>query len=128
MTDQNETLTGLTKKLIRESEALARAEAALVKSEINEKIAEAEKGTAALMAGGATLTAGLLILLFAAVFALDQVMDLWQAALLVGGAVTVLGLIMVSTGKQKMTADNLTPKRTLEEISRGTRLAKEQAR
>ena len=118
----------LTKELIRECEALARAEAALVKSEINEKINEAEKGVAGLVAGGALLGAGVLVLLFAAVIALDQVLELWQAALLVGGVVTLLGLIMVTSGKHKLSAENLEPKRTLEEINRTTGMEKGHAR
>jgi xanthine/uracil permease len=81
-----------------------------------------------MISGGAVLAAGLLVLLFAGVFALDLVLELWQAALLVGGVVTLIGLSMVTAGKHKMSAENLKPKRTLEEINRTTSFAKGQER
>jgi hypothetical protein len=121
-------VVALTRELAKECEALARAEAALIKTEVSEKIADAEKGIAALVTGGATLGAGILVLLFAVVFALDRVLELWQAALLVGGGVTLIGAIMVTSGKHKLSAENLKPTRTLEQLSGNKGYAKEQAR
>lgn len=116
----------LAKELFRESHALARAEAALVKSEINEKIADAKAGLAELVTGGATLAAGILVLLAAAVIAVDRVLELWLAALLVGGVVTLFGGVMLAAAKQKLRVENLTPNRTLDEVSRTRSFLKEQ--
>jgi hypothetical protein len=121
-------MADLAKQLMRECEALARAEAALVKTEFGEKIADAQRSMAALVTGGATLAGGLLVLLFAAVVALDRVLELWQAAVIVGGSVTVIGAIMLASGKRGMSAQQLKPERTIEEIEQATGFSKEHAR
>jgi VIT1/CCC1 family predicted Fe2+/Mn2+ transporter len=118
----------LTKELLQETGALARAEAALIKSELSEKISEAERGIGALITGGAILCAGMLALVAAAVIALDRMIELWLAAVIVGVAVTALGAAMFSAGKAKVSSKNLTPHRTIEEVSRTRSYIEEEIR
>jgi hypothetical protein len=53
-------------------------------------------------------------------------MEPWLAALIVGGAVTLIGIILVVMGKSKLSAKNLQPQRTIASLQDDKRWAKEQ--
>lgn len=80
----------------------------LLRQEVELGLAELERRTdklkqSLLMAtiGGATLYAGILVLLAAAVFGLAKVVEPWLAALIVGGIVTGIGATLVLRGETK---------------------------
>ena len=62
--------------------------------------------------GGAMLFAGLLVLLAAAVLGLSHVMPDWLAALIVGALVSIVGFVMINSGKSKFDPSALKPERT----------------
>jgi Flp pilus assembly protein protease CpaA len=64
------------------------------------------------------LNSGYLFLLAAATLGLGQVMELWMAALLVGGVVTIIGLMMVSAGKKQLAPSSLKPERTINSVQK----------
>jgi hypothetical protein len=118
----------LLSDLARDFSLLIRQEVALAKAEASEKVGQLGMGVAMMAAGGFVAFAGLIVLMFAGVYALALVMEPWQAALIVGGIVTLLGLILVFVGKSKLSADKLTPQRTIQSIKDDARWAKEQVR
>ena len=69
------------------------------------------------------------MLLFAAVGALELMLEtehsVWLAPLIVGVLVMIIGYILLSRGRKQMTAEKLTPERTMESLHRDARLAKE---
>jgi xanthine/uracil permease len=75
------------------------------------------------------LFAGFIVLLFAAVGALNLMLDTehsaWLSPLIVGLVVMVIGYILLSRGRKQMKAESLTPDRTLASLQRDARLAKE---
>ena len=118
----------LLSDLARDFSLLIRQEVALAKAEASEKVGQLGMGVGMMAAGGFVAFAGLIVLMFAGVYALALVMEPWQAALIVGGVVTLLGLILVFVGKSKLSADKLTPQRTIQSIKDDARWAKEQVR
>ena len=118
----------LLSDLARDFSLLIRQEVALAKAEASEKVGQLGMGIGMMAAGGFVAFAGLIVLMFAGVYALALVMEPWQAALIVGGVVTLLGLILVFVGKSKLSADKLTPQRTIQSIKDDARWAKEQVR
>jgi O-antigen/teichoic acid export membrane protein len=66
--------------------------------------------------GVAALAAGLLVLLAAAVLALATLMPAWGAALVVGGAVTALGVLLLMSSKAKLSRVNLKPEQTIDSV------------
>lgn len=118
---------GLVRELLRESEALVRAEADLLRTEFSEKVTQAQRGIGAMITGGAVLFAGLLVLLAAAVFALAQVISIPWAALLVGSAVAIIGGIMIAGGRSRVTAEKLKPHRTIADLKADRDFVKERA-
>ena len=126
---QGRSLMSLFSDLWRETRTLVHQEAELAKAEISEKVSQVTTGAGEIAAGGAILFAGFIVLLFAAVGALELMLatehSMWLAPLIVGLVVMIVGYIVLSRGRKQMSAESLTPERTLESLQRDARLAKE---
>jgi hypothetical protein len=122
-------LIGLFSDLWRETSTLVRNEAELAKAEISEKISQIGTGVAAIAVGGGIIFAGFLVLLFAAVGALELMLQtehaVWLAPLIVGLVVMILGFVALAKGRSELKAENLKPERTMESLRQDARLAKE---
>jgi len=121
-------VASLLSDLARNFSLLIRQEVALAKAEAAEKVGQLGMGIGMIAAGGLVAFAGFIVLMFAGVYALALVVAPWQAALIVGGVVTLLGIVLVFVGKSKLSADKLTPQRTIQSIKDDARWAKEQVR
>ena len=126
---EGRSLLGLFSDLWRETTTLVHEEAELAKAELSEKVSQVTTGAGEIAAGGAILFAGFIVLLFAAVGALELMLptehSIWIAPLIVGLVVMIIGYIALSRGKKQMQAESLAPQRTLESLKRDARLAKE---
>ncbi|HEY8509022.1 MAG TPA: phage holin family protein [Steroidobacteraceae bacterium] len=111
-----ESPVGLLRRLADDVTDLLRKELALATSEVSQTVETTRSGLVSLAAGGGVLFAGLLFLLGAATAALAQIMDLWLASLIVGAVVTLIGLIMVASGRKKMKPDRLKLERTRDSL------------
>ncbi len=107
-------LTQLVSKLSDDLQQLARREAQLAKHELNESFNRAKTQVAALVIGGAALSAGLLTLMAAAVAGLATTMPVWAAALLVGGATSVLGVVLFLNAKAHLARVSFAPDQALQ--------------
>lgn len=114
--DQDSSVGGLLRQLTREVPSLFTKELALAKAELSESMLATKAGAASVATGGAVLLAGFIILLMSAVYFLSTLMEPWLAALIVGGVVVVIGLIMVSAGKKKFEASSFKPDRTIHSL------------
>ncbi|MUT70184.1 phage holin family protein [Stutzerimonas frequens] len=114
--DQDSSVGGLLRQLTREVPSLFTKELALAKAELSESMRATKAGAASVATGGAVLLAGFIILLMSAVYFLSTLMEPWLAALIVGGVVVVIGLIMVSAGKRKFEASSFKPDRTIHSL------------
>jgi hypothetical protein len=125
-------LMGLFADLWRETQTLVHQEAPLAKAELSEKVSQVTTGAGEIAAGGAILFAGFIVLLFAAVGALQLMIasehGLWLAPLIVGVVVMIVGYVVLSRGRKQMKPENLTPQRTMDSLQRDARLAKEHVR
>jgi hypothetical protein len=102
----------LLRQLTSEVTTLFSKEISLARAEVRESVQGIKTGIIALVSGSIVLLAGVIVLLMAAVYGLATTMDLWLAALIVGGVVSIAGLVMVASGKNKLDADALKPDRT----------------
>ncbi|MDG5496722.1 phage holin family protein [Niveispirillum sp. BGYR6] len=109
-------LTSLLTDLVASMTALVSKEVELAKAELMEKASEAGRGVGQILCGGAFAFCGLLLLLAAATLGLSHVMAPWAAALVVGGAVILLGLVLMMAGRAKLQALTLSPRRTLNNL------------
>jgi len=126
---QERSLLSLFSDLWRETTTLVHEEAELAKAELSEKVSQVTTGAGEIAAGGAILFAGFIVLLLAAMGALELMLPtehaIWIAPLIVGLAVMIVGYIALARGKKQMQAESLAPQRTLESLKRDARLAKE---
>jgi hypothetical protein len=99
--------------LVADTSLLIRQEIALAKTELTEMLSALGTGLGLVAAGGLIAFAGSLFLLAAAVIGLATVVQPWLSALLVGGTVVIVGGVVVLCGKSRLTAEKLTPRRTI---------------
>lgn len=110
----------LVRHLVDDLALLFRKEMALAGSEVSHTLNDTKKALSSLVSGVVVLNSGCLVLLAAATLGLGEVMELWLAALIVGGAVTVIGMIMVTAGKKKLETSSLKPTRTMDSLQKDT--------
>jgi uncharacterized membrane protein YqjE len=120
---QDKSLAGLLGDLSRETTTLIRDEVRIAKVEMEQKLDQAVGGALSIMMGGLVAFAGLLVLLWAATALVAELIEPWTlqpwvAPLIVGLIVAIVGLIMLSSGKRRLSADGLKPKRTIRSLQR----------
>jgi hypothetical protein len=117
---------GLLSDLARQFTLLLRQEMALARAEIVGKIGQLGSASGLVAAGGLFAFAGFLYLLAAATLGLGKVVEMWLAALIVGGVVFVLGLGLTLLGRARLRASNLVPLRTVRSLKDDAAWAREQ--
>lgn len=108
----------LVRQLTSEVTSLFTKELSLARSEMRESVQEAKAGVTSMAGGGVIMLAGMIILLMSAVYGLATVLSLWLSALIVGGVVSIIGLIMLKSGQSKLKADSFKPDRTIHEMKK----------
>jgi hypothetical protein len=117
-------------EVINQFTTLLRKEGELARTEMSEKITQVAVGLGLIVGGSVLLTPALVILLKAGVSALitnNIVMEPW-APLIVGGAVFLIGIILLLIGISRLKADALMPNKTIHQIQRDVSVAKQQVR
>jgi len=109
-------VAALLSDLAGETSLLVRQEIALLKAELNAKLARAGLGAGAIAAGGLIAFSGWLALVAAAIIGLSYVLAPWLSALIIGAFVIAIGAAMVLFGKSRLNAEALVPRRTLNSL------------
>jgi hypothetical protein len=109
-------VVALLSDLASETATLVRQEIALFKAEFREKVARLGQGVGALAAGGLVAFSGWLVLLAAAVLGLSNVVAPWLAAVIVGFVALALGAGLLFFGKNRLDADALALRRTINSL------------
>ncbi len=125
---EDRSIGGLIKDLMQELSSLVRNEAELAKAEVSEKVAQVQSGVASLVVAAVLLLVGLIGLMEAAIYGLAQVWPRWLAALVIGGAILIIGLIAFAIGRSNLKARNLAPQRSAESMRKDKAFAQEQLR
>ena len=113
---ESQSAFGLLRRLTDELATLLHQELTLAIAEIFRSMRVLLAAAASLAVGGAVLFTGLLAMLAAAVLGLATVLQPWLAALVIGAAVTVIGIILVSVGIHAFDPSALKPARTAESL------------
>lgn len=121
-------LGSLFSELTRETATLFRQEVRLAKAELADKAKQAGRGATEMVAGGLVLFVAFQALVAAAILGLALVVQPWLAAVIVGVALALVGILVLSRGLANIRSDNLAPKRTIDTLRDNTRWAKEQLR
>jgi hypothetical protein len=129
MRSANQSIPAIITDLISQFTLLLRKEGELARTEMSEKLTQMAVGLGLLVAGAVLMMPALVVLLFAAVAALDETgISSSVAALVVGGAVLLLGLIFVLVGMNRLKARKLVPRKTIHQLQEDVSVAKRQVR
>jgi hypothetical protein len=121
-------IAGLLSDLASETILLFRQELALLKAELHEKFSRMGRGAVALGAGAMLAFSGWLVLLAAAVLGLATVVAPWLSALIIGGVILAIGVVLLLVGKNRFEAQSLLPKRTIRSLHEDEAWLKERLR
>ena len=115
--------------IINQMATLVRKEAQLARVEMSEKITQVAIGLGLIVVGAVLLMPALVILLQAGVAGLVEygIQEPW-AALIVGGAALLIGIILALIGLSRLKADRLVPNKTIHQVQRDMSVAKDQVR
>lgn len=121
--NSDRSVLALFSELARESGTLIRQELHLARAEMGEKAHQASSGVTSMVAGGAIIYAGFLVLLFALTTALHLFLQrwdapMWVAPLVVGLLVALIGFGIMRKGRADLEARNLLPRRTAHSLRR----------
>jgi hypothetical protein len=120
------TVPELLGNIVDNIQQIIRSEFRLAKAELQEKVSRASKPATTLGAGFLLGLYGLGFLLLAAVYALSMVMAAGLATLIVGGALALISIALVSSGAKKLKALNPAPEKTIQTLQENVQWAKDQ--
>jgi hypothetical protein len=114
--------------LIAQFTRLLQKEGQLARAEVSENIGKAATGLGFVIGGAVLLIPALVILLDAAVAAITDRGHLapYWSALIVGGAVLIVGLLLLAFGGSRLRPSNMIPARTMQQLRRDASVAKRQ--
>jgi hypothetical protein len=121
---RDESTPSLLRRLVDDVGMLFTQELALFKAETTRAIGDLKAAAASIAIGGAVAFMGAIFLLLAAVYGLSNVMEPWLAALIVGGVVTLIGIIMLASGRRKLEPAAVAPRRTAAALRKDTEMIK----
>ena len=115
---------GLLSQLVEDVSGLVRTEMSLAKAEVNQSVTDVKTGLSSMAMGLAVLIPGVCLLVVALVLIIEAFtgLEAWSATLLVGVVVTVIGAILLSTAKAKLSAENMMPTRTQASLQKDANL------
>ena len=127
--NQNRSIADLLRDVIAQVTTLLRKETELARVELSENISRAALGLGLIVGGAVLLIPALVILLEAAVAALEQNgMRPAEAAGIIGGIVLVLGFILIGIGISRLRVKDLMPNKTIQQLQQDATAAKQQMR
>lgn len=121
---RDESTPSLLRRLADDVGMLFAQELALLKAETVRSVSDLKAATVSIAMGGAVTSMGVFFLLLAGVYGLSNVVEPWLAALIVGGAVTLIGVIMLATGRRKLEPQAIAPRRTAAALRKDTEMIK----
>jgi hypothetical protein len=129
VSNQPRSVPEIISDLFSQLTTLLRKEAHLARAELSENIVSVGRGLGMIVGGAVLLIPALVILLQAAVAALIEVYGMassWSA-LVVGGGVLILGIILLLVGISRLKIENIMPSKTVHQLQRDASVAKQQA-
>jgi hypothetical protein len=107
-----ESTPSLLSRVFGDFAALLRNEVALAKAELSASTTRTKAGVVALIGAVSTLLAGSLALMAAIILALAKVIEPWLAALIVGLAITLVGVVLLLGARKKLVPPHIEIDRT----------------
>lgn len=124
--DHPRSVLGVAGEAMAQTADLIRVEFRLARAELAEKVTSIRTGAAFVVAGAVFLIGALFLLLQWAVVALVEAgLSASSATFVVAVASSLIGLVLILTGRQKLDPGSVLPERTLNQIAQDGAMAKE---
>ena len=117
-------VAGLFRSLADDITRLFTQEVQLAKAEVSVAVRDLKAGVLSLAIGLGVLLAGIGFLLLSAVYGLSLVVEPWLAALIVGGVVSLVGIVLLLKAKKSLDPKAMMPERTIESLRRDQEMVK----
>jgi len=127
-TSNGRTMTEVLQDIVANIQEIVRSEFRLAKVEIHEETTKAVRSSIPLVIGVLLSLYALGFILLAVVHALSMVVDAWLATLIVGAAVLVISMILVSVGRKRFKQVKVVPEKTVVTVKENVQWAKHQIR
>ena len=127
-TSNGRTMSEVLQDIVSNIQEIVRSEFRLAKVEIHEETTKAVHSSIPLVIGVLLSLYALGFILLAVVHALSMVVDAWLAALIVGAAVLVISMILVSVGRKRFKQVKVVPEKTVVTVKENVQWAKHQIR
>ncbi|TDR93242.1 phage holin family protein [Enterovirga rhinocerotis] len=128
MAEPGPSLQDLVGAVFRDGASLARTELSLFKAEMASNATGFAKGAGMFLAASVFAVASLIWLTQALVYGLEIVTgSKWISALIVGGLLAVIALVLILIGRRYVSAASLTPARTARSVRRDADILSERA-
>jgi putative superfamily III holin-X len=123
------TLTQLVSDLVSDAKELLRQELALARYEITQEVHKTKSALISLGAGIGIISVGGLLLLVMLVHALNALtgLPLWACYGIIGGMLAIVGVLMIYSGKKRISHIDMVPQQTVETMKENVRWIKEKA-
>lgn len=112
MANEERSLGELLGAVTNDLSALVRDEIALAKAEIQQTISKAVKDIVFIVVGGFFAYTGLLALIAAAILGLANVVAPWLSALIIGGVIALVGVVLLLRGINSIGNIDVVPRTT----------------
>ena len=122
------TLSEVLQDIVANIQEIFRSEFRLAKTEIQIEATKAVRSSIPLVIGFLLSLYALGFILLAAVHALSIVVDAWLAALIVGVAILVIAIMLVSVGRKRLKQVKVVPEKTVVTVKENVQWAKHQIR
>ena len=127
-TSNGRTMSEVLQDIAANIQEIVRSEFRLAKVEIHEETTKAVRSSIPLVIGVLLSLYALGFILLAVVHALSMVVDAWLATLIVGAAVLVISMILVSVGRKRFKQVKVVPEKTVVTVKENVQWAKHQIR
>ena len=130
--NDQKSLPDLIVSALKETSELVQTETRLIRSEISDKVTQIEVGGGSIAAGAICLLVALITLTAALVAAVSKIgtpdIGPGWAALIVGGVLAVIGIVLLLKGRRELRPGELIPDRTARQLKKDGELVREQTR
>jgi hypothetical protein len=125
-TQEEPSVATLFGELATETTTLVRKEFQLARAEITHNLSKAVGGIVLLVAGGVTALLAVQALIACVILVLMRWFEPWLSALIVGGVLLLIGIVLALVGKSRLDPSKLTPRRTIATLRQDGAWAREQ--
>jgi uncharacterized membrane protein YqjE len=127
MTTQNgRSVPEVLQDIVGNIEEIIRSEFRLAKAEVKEEASQAAPPLKMMVVGAGIGFYALGFLIFTLVMGLATMVATWLAALIVGGVLALIALVLITTASKRLKQVNKVPERTIETMKENVQWAKNQ--